>query len=151
MFLPRTILAILLAAATITADAGIAAAQSGEGNRFIPLGRIPQLLQPGGLAPPKFRRGARPIKFFVDEASLPQSLSRNLSNACAHGRFNAKSVGRYYVEIQTQNGRVRRFGFANAEGFNLRDPDNLRGRDFAFLFELDGTSECRVYALATVF
>jgi len=109
------------------------------------------LLQPGGLQPPKFRRGSRPIKFFVDEASLPQSLSRNLSNACAHGRFNTKSVGRYFVEIQTQNGRVRRFGFANAKGFNLRDPDNLRGRDFAFLFELDGTSQCRVYALATVF
>lgn len=126
-------------------------AQSGEGNRFIPLGRIPQLLQPGGQSPPRFKRGARPIKFFVDETSLPQNLSQNLSNACAHGRFNAKRAGRYFVEIQTQNGRVRRFGFANSEGFNLRDPDNLKGRDLAFLFEMDGTSQCRVYALATIF
>ena len=147
----RWIAAVLVLMAGVVADTGQAVAQSGDGNRFIPLGRIPQLLQPGGQTPPRFRRGARPIKFFVDEASLPQSLSRNLSNACAHGRFNAKRAGRYFVEIQTQRGGVRRFGFANSEGFNLRDPDNLRGRDFAFLFELDGTSQCRVYALPTVF
>ena len=142
---------ILLFLTALTLPAGETLAQSGNGNRFIPLGRIPQLLQPGGLAPPRFKRGARPIKFFVDEASLPQNLSANLSNACAHGRFNAKRVGRYFVEIQTQRGGVRRFGFANSDGFNLRDPDNLRGRDLAFLFELDGTSQCRVYALPTFF
>ncbi len=122
-----------------------------DGNRFIPLGRIPQLLQPGGNAPPRFSRGSRPVKFFVDSATLPQSLSTNLSNACAHGIFNTKRPGRYYVEIELQGGKKKRLSYANAQGFNLRDPGNRRGRDLAFLFDLDGTSQCKVYALPTLF
>ena len=34
---------------------------------------------------------------------------------------------------------------------DLRDPENRRGRDLAFLFELDGTSQCKVYAVPTLF
>lgn len=132
---------VLLPSETVQAD----------GSRFIPLGRIPQLLQPGGSAPPRFSRGSRPVKFFVDQASLPQSLSANLSNACAHGVFNTKKPGRYYVEIETQNKKKKRLSYANAQGFNLLDPDNRRGRDLAFLFELDGTSQCKVYAIPTLF
>lgn len=122
-----------------------------QDKRFIPLGRIPQLLQPGGAAPARFSRGSRPVKFYVDAASLPQNLSGNLSNACAHGDFNTKQPGRYYVVVELQNGKKKRLSYANAQGFNLRDPQNRRGRDLAFLFELDGTSECRVYAIPTLF
>lgn len=142
-----SLLAALLAAlATVPPEPAFA-----DGSRFIPLGRIPQLLQPGGNAPPRFRRGSRPVKFFVDAASLPQSLSANLSNACAHGDFNTKRPGRYYVEIELQGGKKKRLSYANAQGFNLRDPQNRRGRDLAFLFELDGTSQCKVYAVPTLF
>lgn len=140
-------------AATVIALSSLVTAHPSmaEGNRFIPLGRIPQLLQPGGSAPPRFSRGSKPVKFFVDAASLPQNLSTNLSNACAHGTFNSKRPGRYYVEIELQDGKKKRLSYANALGFNLRDPNNLRGRDIAFLFDLDRTSECRVYAIPTRF
>jgi hypothetical protein len=141
------IAALVIAVVTVIPDMPAAA----DGSRFIPLGRIPQLLQPGGNTPPRFRRGARPVKFFVDQATLPQSLSANLSNACAHGIFNTKRPGRYYVEVELQGGKKKRLSYANAQGFNLRDPGNRRGRDLAFLFELDGTSQCKVYALPTLF
>lgn len=118
---------------------------------FIPLGRIPRLLQPGGEDQPRFRRGGQQIRFFVDQNSLAQNISPNLSNACALGRFNQQHPTRYFVLIETQDGRRLRLGFATSEGFNLRDPDNRRGRDLAFLFEKDRTSECRVYAVATFF
>ncbi|WP_425403856.1 hypothetical protein [Hwanghaeella sp.] len=145
-------LILTFAAAVITVTTLIADAPAfADGSRFIPLGRIPQLLQPGGATPPRFSRGSRPVKFFVDAASLPQSLSTNLSNACAHGIFNTQRPGRYYVVVELQGGQKKRLSYANAQGFNLRDPGNRRGRDLAFLFELDGTSQCKVYAIPTLF
>ncbi len=146
-----TVYCVVVLSALLLSAASAPKAYAGDGTRFIPLGRIPQLLQPGGAAPPRFRRGGHPIKFFVDAGSLPQNISTTLSNSCAHGKFNTKRVGRYYVEVELQNGRKKRLGYANSEGFNLRDPGNLRGRDIAFLFELDGTSQCIVYAMPTVF
>lgn len=130
---------------------GAAWAQSSQGKNFIPLGRVPYLLQPGGQGTPTFRRGGKRVRFLVDAASLPQNLSRDLSNRCAHGTFNSIKPGRYYVEIETQDGKRKRLSYANAEGFNLRDPDNVRGTDLAFLFELDRTSQCRVYAVPVIF
>ncbi|RVU38406.1 hypothetical protein EOI86_03730 [Hwanghaeella grinnelliae] len=145
-FIPTIAAAVM--AAFVVLPVSKAAADS---SRFIPLGRIPQLLQPGGSTPPRFKRGSRPVKFFVDQATLPQSLSTNLSNACAHGIFNTKKPGRYYVEVELQGGKKKRLAYANTLGFNLRDPGNRRGRDLAFLFELDGTSQCKVYAIPTLF
>lgn len=126
-------------------------AQSNKKPDFIPLGRIPQLIQPGGAAPARFFSRTTRVLFFVNADSLDQNISENLSRACALGRFNQKKVGRYYVLIETENGQRKRLGFASSEGFNLRDPDDRKGRDLAFLFEYDGTSECRVHAVPTLF
>lgn len=141
-----SLLSLVIAVFTATAHA-----QSNERRSFIPLGKIPQLIQPGGAAPARFFSRSTRVLFFVNADSLDQSISANLSSACALGRFNQKKVGRYYVLIETENGGRRRLGFASSEGFNLRDPDNLKGRDLAFLFEYDGTSECRVHAVPTLF
>ena len=152
IFLLPTAVVVLLALAPMSASLHTSAwAQSNVRQDFIPLGRIPYLLQPGGNIQPRFKRGSTPIKFFVDADSLSQNISANLSNLCAHGRFNTARPGRYYVEIETQTGYKKRLGFANSEGFNLRDPENLKGRDVAYLFDLDRTSQCRVYALPTIF
>jgi len=126
-------------------------AQSNERRSFIPLGKVPQLIQPGGAAPARFFSKTTRVLFYVNGDSLDQSISANLSSACALEKFNQKKVGRYYVLIETENGKRRRLGFASSEGFNLRDPGNRKGRDLAFLFEYDGTSECRVYAIPTIF
>lgn len=128
-----------------------AQAQSNDRRAFIPLGKIPQLIQPGGVAPARFFSRSTRVLFFVNADSLDQSISANLSSACALGKFNQKKVGRYYVLVETENGKRRRLGFASSEGFNLRDPDNRKGRDLAFLFQYDGTSECRVHAIPTLF
>lgn len=128
-----------------------AQAQSSERRSFIPLGKIPQLIQPGGTAPARFFSRTTRVLFFVNADSLDQSISANLSSACALGKFNQKKVGRYYVLVETENGKRRRLGFASSEGFNLRDPDDRKGRDLAFLFQYDGTSECRVHAVPTLF
>ena len=114
--------------------------------RFIPLGRVPTLLVPGGDRPPKFRRGSTQVNVFVDPATLENSINRPLSNACAQGQFNM-ATPYYYVRLETERG-PRRFGYANAN-FNLRDPKSQAGPDTAYLFERDRTSECRVYAIAT--
>ena len=126
-------------------------AQSNQKRSFIPLGKVPQLIQPGGAAPARFFSRTTRVLFYVNADSLQQSISRNLSASCALGRFNQKKVGRYYVLVETENGKRRRLGFASSEGFNLRDPDNQKGRDLAFLFEYDGTSECKVHAVPTLF
>ncbi|MEQ9487645.1 MAG: hypothetical protein RIM72_01495 [Alphaproteobacteria bacterium] len=141
-----TVIAFLLVGIAATADA-----QSKKKSGFIPLGRIPQLIQPGGAAPARFFSRTTRVLFYVNADSLDQNISQNLSLACALGRFNQKKVGRYYVLIETEDGKRKRLGFASSEGFNLRDPDDRKGRDLAFLFEYDGTSECRVHAVPTLF
>lgn len=128
-----------------------AQAQSSDRKAFIPLGKIPQLIQPGGAAAARFFSRTTRVLFFVNADSLDQSISANLSSACALGKFNQKKTGRYYVLVETEDGKRRRLGFASSEGFNLRDPDDRKGRDLAFLFEYDGTSECRVHAIPTLF
>ncbi len=128
-----------------------AQAQSSQKPGFIPLGRIPQIIQPGGASPARFFSRTTRVLFYVNADSLDENISADLSTACTLGRFNQKKVGRYYVLIETEDGKRMRMGFATSEGFNLRDPDDRKGRDFAFLFEYDGTSECRVHVVPTLF
>ncbi len=138
----------LIAPAWVVVGGGKAWAQSENEQRFIPLGRLPTLLLPGGNRPPQFRRSARPVNFFVEAETLRNSIDQPLSTACAHGEFNLKDVGRYYVTIGTDETAPRRYGYADSTGFNLRDPKNQAVADTVYLFELDATSECRVYAIA---
>lgn len=114
--------------------------------KFIPLGRIPTLLMPGGDRPPRFRRGSTEIEFYVDPNSLENSINKQLSNACAQGQFNMAGPG-YFVRVRTETSQ-KRLGYANSN-FNLKDPKGQGGPDTAYLFERDGTSECRVYAVPT--
>lgn len=114
--------------------------------KFIPLGRIPTLIIPGGNRPPKFKRGGSEIEFYVDPNSLENSIHKKLSNSCAQGQFNMARPG-YFVRVRTETSQ-KRLGYANSN-FNLKDPKGQSGPDTAYLFERDGTSECRVYAVPT--
>ena len=116
---------------------------------WIPLGALPKVLSPKNPNYPKLFRGGRTVNFFVDGTQLTNLLSRNLSTACARGRFNQRRNKKYVVWIRMPDGNNRRFGFADYTGFNLYDPDNRKGPGQAYLFELDGTSECRVFVTVT--
>ncbi len=126
---------------------GEAQAQSQNQEQFMPLRRLPTMLLPGGNRPPQFRRSSRPVDFFVDAETLRNSIDQPLSTACAHGEFNLKAVSRYYVTIGADGAAPRRYGYADATGFNLRDPRNQAVAGTVYLFESDATSECRVYAI----
>ena len=134
---------ILTLALTATDSAN---AQSRNKN-WIPLGGIGKALHPGEAKKPQFRRGGKRVEFFVAQGQLPNILSRNLSTACAQGRFNQKKDKRYYVVVNLEDGRKKRFGYADSTGFNLSDPDNRVGLNQVYLFDFDFTSECRVYAV----
>lgn len=123
-------------------------AQSRNKN-WIPIGRAGSVLMPRDARYPRFRRGGRRIQFFVDPNQLDRFLSKNLSTACAQGGFNQLKNKRYYVIVNFPDGDKKRFGFANSEGFNLYDPENRVGLNQVYLFNLDRTSECRVYAVET--
>ena len=43
------------------------------------------------------------------------------------------------------SGRKKRFGYAGSNGMNLKDPKDQAATDEGYLFDLDGSSECRVY------
>lgn len=130
---------------------GEALAQETKVRRFAIFGRTPQQIEPREYGPtPKRRLGTR-VQFFVDGRTIGQSLSANLSEACQAGTFNQRVNGGHFVIVPFPDGSRRRMGFAGSNGVNLHDPDNLRGRDQAYLFALDNTSECKVYAFATIF
>ncbi len=126
-------------------------AQETKVRRFAIFGRTPQQIEPESYGPTPQRRLGTRVQFFVDGRTINQSLSANLSEACQAGTFNQKLNGGHFVDVPFPGGAKRRMGFAGSNGVNLRDTDNLRGRDQAYLFELDNTSECRVYAFATIF
>jgi hypothetical protein len=119
------------------------AAQSGEVSR-----RVPDVVRPEPFGDVRIRTGSVRVQFPVDPATLEGSLSAGLSTACTQLRFNQSRRGKYFVLVPIPNERPRRFGFARSDGFNLRDPDTLRAPEQLYLFERDGTSECRVYVYA---
>ena len=121
-------------------------AQSKRKN-WIPLGSAGKALYPGEARKPRFRRGGQRIEFFIAHGQLANILSQNLSTACAQGRFNQRKAKRYYVIVNMDDGRKKRFGYADARGFNLKDPDGRVGPNQVYLFDFDHTSECRVYAV----
>lgn len=92
----------------------------------------------------------RPVRvnLAIDPAELPGLLSIPLSDACARGRFNQDDNRRYYVVVAAPPDPPLRLGFAGPRGFNLVDPDGLGEADQLYLFDLDDTSECRVYVSA---
>lgn len=144
----------LLAAFTLLLVAALAAdavAQTTKVRRFAVFGKVPQQIVPEEVGPAPRKRLGVQVEFFVDGRTIGQSLSANLSEACQGGRFNQQLNGGHFVVVPMPDGGKRRMGFAGSNGLNLHDPGKLRGRDQAYLFELDGTSECRVYAFATIF
>ncbi|RED53944.1 hypothetical protein [Aestuariispira insulae] len=136
----------LVTAATILIGAASGFAQSNRKD-WIPLGGLGKALYPSETRKPQFRRGGKRIEFFVAQGQLPNILSQNLSTACAHGRFNQRKDKRYYVIVNLDDGRKKRFGYADSTGFNLHDPDRRVGLNQVYLFDFDNTSECRVYAV----
>ncbi|WP_259780488.1 hypothetical protein [Aestuariispira ectoiniformans] len=128
--------------------AGTAGAQN-EQKKFFPIFGSSKLLRMEDDRYPLFRRGGTRVEFFVDGNQLRSILSSNLSTACALGRFNQKKNKRYYIWVTLPGGERKKFGYANWRGFNLRDPDHRVGRDQVYLFDMDRTSECRVYAVVT--
>lgn len=103
---------------------------------------------PGTSKNPRFFKGGKRVNFFVDGSELESSLNKELSTACALGIFNQIKKRRHYVNILMSNSRIKRFGFANGYGFNLRDKNASRLETEVYLFDLDGTSECKVYSIA---
>ena len=118
-----------------------------ERKNWVPLGGAGKVLYPGEARKPRFKRGGARIEFFVAQGQLENILSANLSTACAMGRFNQKKSKRYFVVVNMDDGRKKKFGYADARGFNLRDPDGRVGPNQVYLFDFDHTSECRVYAV----
>lgn len=103
---------------------------------------------------PKDHRMARLVRLGVlviyraDMGQLPQRLSKPLSTACALGRFNQRVNLRLFLPVVLVGGKPKRFGFAAMTGgdmLNLYDPQGLGEEEQAYLFDLDRTSDCRVY------
>ncbi|MEQ8603441.1 MAG: hypothetical protein RIB45_08975 [Marivibrio sp.] len=107
--------------------------------------QIPRLSAPEPHEIPDFDRLGTRVLAGVDAARLRESLSRPLSAACSIDRFNQARRGRYFLDLRMPDGEVKRFGFAGSNGLNLRDPKGLAAQNQGYLFELDGTSECKVY------
>ncbi|NMM44639.1 hypothetical protein HH303_09110 [Rhodospirillaceae bacterium KN72] len=109
---------------------------------------IPDTVAPEAHGDVKTRTGGHRVNFPVDPATLSQKLSAVLSEACANLEFNQRRKDRYFIPVTPPGQKRMRFGYAQGNGLNLYDPKNLRGQDQAYLFYLDGTSECRVYVYA---
>ena len=139
MPLPRRILAILAA----ILFCGTGAVQAQEVFRS-----IPDSVAPEAHGDVKTRTGGYRVNFPVDPATLSQKISSVLSEACANLEFNQRRKDRYYITVTPPGQKRVRYGYAQGNGLNLYDPRNLRGQDQAYLFYLDGTSECRVYVYA---
>jgi hypothetical protein len=139
--------AMLLSATPIHA---VAQSQGqGQGREF--LRRIPEVIQPEPFDTTRTKVGAARVNYPVDPQSLSQALSKNLSEACARLEFNQTRHGRYFVLVARPDKDPLRFGYAQGDGVNLRDPTGLRGADVIYLFDRDETSECKVYVYPKTF
>lgn len=117
---------------------------------WVPLTDLPTMLQAEPNGRIRYAHDGTPVKFYVDPNSLAQILSKNLSTACAQNKFNQKQRTKYFVPVKMPDGKTKRFGFAGSNGFNLRDPNGMSGKDQGYIFDMDGTSECRVYTVPVV-
>lgn len=142
----RVLLLGILVAWAYGGEAALAQSQSREILRH-----IPEVVEPEPNGTVRTKTGGSRINFPIDPKTLPQNLSTVLSDACTRLKFNQRDAGKYFVPIPRPNAPVMRFGFAQGNGLNLYDPENLRGPDQVYLFDRDGTSECKVYVYPTVF
>lgn len=110
------------------------------------LRRVPEVVEPAPHGAVRMRVDGARINFPVDPDELRQSLSAPLSEACSRLEFNQVKQGRFYMIIDVPDLGPYRYGYAQGDGLNLKDPRTLREPGIAYLFDLDGTSECRVYA-----
>ena len=137
--------ALLILAATLCLTGAAPAVAQSEPFRGDQGKRIPRLSTPTPHTVPDFDPLGTRVLAGVDAARLPESLSRPLSEACSQDRFNQARRGRYFLDLRMPDGEVKRFGFAGSNGLNLRDPKGLAAQNQGYLFDLDGTSECKVY------
>lgn len=117
--------------------------EEARGQSFIE--RIPEVLvpEPHGQIPTKV--GASRVPITLQDEDLPELLSPDLSTACSQLLFNQVQQGKLFVVIPYEVGPPRRFGYATGTGRNLNDPSGLRQPGRVYLFQRDGTSDCRVY------
>ena len=137
----------LLAMGLLASWAPHAAAQTfnDTGTMERPRLQVPRPVAPEANEIPKFDALGTRVRMAADAGQLRQNLSQPLSDACASERFNQRQRGRYHITLTLPSGERKRFGFAGSNGMNLRDPDNRKGLNQGYLFDMDGTSECRVY------
>ncbi len=135
----------LLLAGVLLAVPPAAAQVSNSTSAGTPRLTVPRASAPEAHEMPDFDRLGTRVQFALDAGRLQQSLNEPLSNACAQDRFNQAKRGRYHVDVTLPSGQRKRFGFAGSNGLNLRDPTGLKGPNQGYLFEYDGTSECKVY------
>lgn len=110
------------------------------------LRRVPEVVEPEPHGSVRMRVDGARVNFPVDPDRLLQGLSPELSEACSRLEFNQVKQGRFYMILDMPDLGRYRFGYAQGDGLNLSDPRTLRKPGIAYLFDLDGTSECRVYA-----
>ncbi|MTI09262.1 hypothetical protein [Curvivirga aplysinae] len=118
-------------------------------SKWLPLGGIGRALMPGETKNPRFKHGDTRVNFFVEGSQLDSLLNPDLSTGCVLGEFNQIKRRKYFVNVRLPDNSVKRFGFATGNGYNLRDYNSRRNLDEVYLFDLDGTSECRVYSIMT--
>lgn len=139
----------IAAAAILLATLGPLGPAAAQESSSVPLFSIykgaPRLSGPSPITQPKEGNLGTPVRFVFDPAAIDRQLAPRLSEFCGANRFNQVRNGRYFVDANIPNKDPRRFGFANGKGLNLRDPHDLSEPTELYLFEGDGTSECRVY------
>ena len=90
-------------------------------------------------------RGGIPVDFQASNFQFQGRINPFLSTACAQGNFNQQKVNRYIVTLRSFDSKFQKnVGFASSNGLNLRDPKNYAQPGFFYLFDLDGTSSCKV-------
>ena len=109
----------------------------------------PRVMKPGLNKTPKFHAATQRLNFHVDPEQLKDMLEPELTTACSLGYFNQIRRNKQYVNLEYPDKSVRRFGIISKDPSNLRDVYDLAGGGNAYLFEMDGTSECRVYSVPT--
>lgn len=116
--------------------------------KFIPFNKAYKVIEPGKYKNPRFTRGDSRVNFYVEGNELAGMINPELSTACVLGEFNQIKRRKRYVNILMPDDSIKRLGYANGYGYNLRDSNNVKVKSEAYLFEYDGTSHCIVYSMA---
>lgn len=112
------------------------------GRKGLPVYHMPR----GNPKPWVHRNSVHFLTRAMDYSQIQRRINRDLSTACALGRFNQRRDKEFFVVVRHLRKNVVILGYAHGRGVNLHDPFGMADKTSGYLFRYDKSGKCQVFA-----